>query len=272
MIPLSAPGDDHSSPITPPERHKGKPEAPLTPDIPLPRNNEEEDLSVGSSVECSKPVAPSSLTHKDNTDPKSDTAKLGSGMDSLVPVFDTGALSGESSNAGSNVSLEILEIDESLTVPQVAADDSSYSSQEVEESFEDLDGNGSNNLNELDARGRGGGEGEKEGKRGGDEGVVISGGVKGGGGGVQEMSWWAEAVAETDNMVENDLDALVDRIDQQGESSNSSSSKSPAQKLSRILGKGWHSGYECASLKFYRKKNEIKGNIEIDYIFAFVCI
>ena len=215
MVPITA-GSIKLSPSPSSECHE---DIPVTlPDLSLPLTNEEEGLSVGS-FQPSKPLlgmVQSDLDTKNNSGPDSDAARLG--MDNLIPVLDTSGRSGGSSNTGSNVSLEILDLGETLTGSRGArqndkSDDSSCSSSGEEVDIGDAKGSSQNGVDRQD---------------------MITG-DEGRGGEMSEMSWWTDAIAETDNMVVNDLDALVDRMGKTGVASGSriSSVHQPA------TGKGW---------------------------------
>lgn len=214
------PEDVKLTPSPSSEHQMRNPEAVLSSELPLPLTKEEEGLSVGC-VLSSQTSKPSAGTVQPDPSEKNDSypvSKPETNMDNLVPVLDTSVQSGASSNAGSNVSLDILEMDATLASPKCAgkngkSDNSSCSSSEEEN--EDLK-EGSLNCQDV-----GGVSGDSGGGRGGG-----GSGMGGGGGGGGEMSWWADAVAETDNVVTEDLDVLVNRMERKGDASSRKSRQS----------------------------------------------
>jgi len=168
--------------------------SPLSPVVTL---KEEEGLSVGygsPKPAAEKPTDPpqaDKTTSKDKSLSSSPASILEPIKEGLAPVSDASILSA-SSSVGSNVSLEILEVDSSFANPQPEKKPDSTTS-------------GSSND-------------ESEGMEGSKEASPTGAGGSGGGGGgsltgASEMSWWKSAVAEADN-VGDDLDALVNRVEE----------------------------------------------------------
>ena len=171
---------------------------------------EEEGLSVGfrspnpATAEEPSDLSLDKATSKDKSLSSSPASILEPIKEGLAPVSDASILSAGSS-VGSNVSLEILEVDSSFAGPQSEKKTSSSGSTS---GSSDDESEGMEGLKETSSAGGSGG-GSLTGSNVG----MVSGGGGGVVGGASEMSWWRSAVAEADN-VGDDLDALVNKVEE----------------------------------------------------------
>ncbi len=203
---------------------------------------EEESLSVGYSVSNNRDQdSLGLLTGKSSGDKSSSSAPssnlaLSSGTlatisgntlaplaeNTLAPLSDISGLSGGSS-VGSNVSLEILEVDSSLAIPKSEQEKSGENTTSSSIS----NSNSSSSLEEMaESKGSSPANGNS-----GAAGATLgtSEGVGRVGGGVSGMSWWTSAMAEADN-VGDDLDAMVDKVEE----------STPKTEPRGVVGRQWH--------------------------------